>query len=163
MRDKYLSFCTHITIATKTPIVDSAVEELKSGIESMLDSPVTTQSSADQSSSIVLATNKDKLVDDYEITWSIFEEINEEGYLLKTATNLKNNTNDLLIIGKTDRGILYGAFLLLRLMQTMDPLENLHITDQPRNQLRMINQWDNMDGSIERGYSGQSIFFANHD
>src|SRR5699024_9381593 len=59
--------------------------------------------------------------------------------------------------------ILYGTFHLLRLMQTKVPLENLYVKDQPRNRLRMINQWDNMDGSVERGYSGQSIFFADHD
>lgn len=163
IRDKYLTFCTHITIATKTQIVDSAVLELKSGIESILEKSVTIQSSPFQSSSIVLATIEDINGDEYEVKSNIFEEINEEGYLLKITTNLKSNKSDLLIIGKTDRGILYGAFHLLRLMQTKDPLENLYIIDQPKNQLRMINQWDNMDGSVERGYSGESIFFADQD
>ncbi|ANS74672.1 alpha-glucuronidase [Paenibacillus yonginensis] len=66
----------------------------------------------------------------------------------------------VLIAGMTGRGVLYGAFAFLRLMQTGDSLDELDELSNPANSLRLINQWDNVDGSIERGYSGQSIFYA---
>lgn len=60
----------------------------------------------------------------------------------------------------TEYGILYGVFELLRLLQIDQLSENMHIKNTPKNQLRMINHWDNMDGSIERGYAGNSIFYT---
>src|SRR5690606_7548518 len=68
---------------------------------------------------------------------------------------------ELLLVGGTDRGVLYGAFHILRLIGMGVDLESLHIAEQPKSQLRMINQWDNADGSIERGYAGGSIFYTN--
>ncbi len=163
LKDKYLELCSHITPATDSLIVESAVRELKSGIESMLENTLTTQSYPYQGSSIVLASYEDIHLGDYKISLDAFTDMNDEGYLLKTATNSKSKQDDIIIIGKTDQGLLYGAFHLLRLMQTRHSIENLHIADQPRNQLRMINQWDNMNGSVERGYSGKTIFFADND
>ena len=59
--------------------------------------------------------------------------------------------------GKT--GLLYAAYRLIA-----DHLcgENIaaSVSSSPKYRLRMINCWDNMDGSIERGYSGRSLFFA---
>lgn len=62
--------------------------------------------------------------------------------------------------GGSERGLLYGVFALLRLIGTepQGPYE-LDVVETPGNPLRMIDQWDNMDGSVERGYSGGSIFY----
>lgn len=56
-------------------------------------------------------------------------------------------------------GLLYGAFALIRRLQTGKPLAGLDEQHTPANPLRMLNHWDNMDGSIERGYAGNSFFF----
>ena len=73
------------------------------------------------------------------------------------------------IIRKPDRsflisggpcGILYGAYALIRLHLSGCSLPDT-LSSSPRYALRMINCWDNMDGSVERGYSGQSLFFNN--
>lgn len=61
------------------------------------------------------------------------------------------------------KGILYGVFDLIRRMQMEEPLENLEVSKEPEMPLRMLNHWDNMDGSIERGYSGESFFFKNNE
>src|SRR5205085_3528064 len=55
-------------------------------------------------------------------------------------------------------GALYGAFYFLRLMQTLQPLANLDVTERPRLKLRLLDHWDNLDGSIERGYAGRSLW-----
>lgn len=58
-----------------------------------------------------------------------------------------------------DVGLLYGAFHLLRLQETGQNIEP--IEQHPCFSLRMLNHWDNPDGSIERGYAGNSIFWNN--
>ena len=55
-------------------------------------------------------------------------------------------------------GALYGAYHFLRLLQTAQPIDRLDITERPKVQLRMLNHWDNMDGTIERGYAGRSLW-----
>ena len=55
-------------------------------------------------------------------------------------------------------GALYGAFHFLRLMQTGQPIDRLNVTERPKVQLRLLNHWDNLDGTIERGYAGRSLW-----
>ncbi len=65
----------------------------------------------------------------------------------------------VVIAASTDCGWLYGAFELIHQMQMENPLSGLDVRKEPVMPLRMLNHWDNMDGSIERGYSGNSFFF----
>src|SRR4029078_13271361 len=58
----------------------------------------------------------------------------------------------------TDVGALYGTFHFLRLLQTEQPIYRLLIDQKPALQLRLLNHWDNLDGSIERGYAGKSLW-----
>lgn len=70
-----------------------------------------------------------------------------EGYML----------TDSSIIASSSIGILYGAYDLLRLQETGN-LSHLSKTEKPAVNLRILNHWDNLDGSIERGYAGKSIW-----
>lgn len=63
------------------------------------------------------------------------------------------------LIGGTGRGLLYGAFDVIRTEVIEDGIAKGNKKILPDNPLRMMNHWDNMDGSIERGYSGNSFFF----
>lgn len=66
------------------------------------------------------------------------------------------------VAGGSATGVLYGVFALLRALQMNGcALKDLTLQQQaaPTNVHRMLNHWDNMDGSIERGYSGDSFFF----
>ncbi|ABF39966.1 Alpha-glucosiduronase [Candidatus Koribacter versatilis Ellin345] len=67
----------------------------------------------------------------------------------------------LVIAGGSDRGPLYGTFALLGKIARGENLETLDEVQNPAAPLRWINQWDNLDGTIERGYAGPSIFFEN--
>jgi alpha-glucuronidase len=64
----------------------------------------------------------------------------------------------VLVAARDDIGLLYGAFALLRHLQQGQPLARLEQTSAPAMPLRMLNHWDNPDGTVERGYSGRSIF-----
>jgi alpha-glucuronidase len=62
------------------------------------------------------------------------------------------------ISANSGAGALYGAFALLRLMQTRQPIDQLNVTSAPKLPLRILNHWDNLDRTVERGYAGPSIW-----
>jgi alpha-glucuronidase len=74
--------------------------------------------------------------------------IKSDGFKL-TATSVQANT---------ELGILYGTYELLRCQQTGEPIDKEACN--PSYGLRMLNHWDNLDGTIERGYAGLSIFWG---
>lgn len=97
-----------------------------------------------------------------ETAESVVEELKahslmEESYIIRSGREQENPF--VVLMGGSEKGLLYAVFHFLRLLGTEAELENLNVTQSPRNALRMINQWDNMDGSVERGYSGGSIFY----
>lgn len=96
-----------------------------------------------------------------------------DGYRVQAACNSIGCTGSYsaTISASTEAGLLYGAFELLRLQNTraidtggIAPIagydgRNIDKTEQPAFSLRLLNHWDNLDGSIERGYAGKSIFW----
>jgi len=78
-----------------------------------------------------------------------------DGYELKTVGG------KIVITGADDRGVLYGAFALLRKVALGESVAKLDEQSEPRVPVRWVNHWDNLDGSIERGYGGRSIFWDN--
>ncbi|MDE6750011.1 MAG: alpha-glucuronidase [Lachnospiraceae bacterium] len=79
-----------------------------------------------------------------------------EGY------RLFEENGQITVEAPDSKGILNGTFELIRQMQMESPLQGMNICREPDMPLRMLNHWDNMDGSIERGYSGNSFFFENN-
>ena len=88
-----------------------------------------------------------------------------ESVTLKLDTSLPDNDGFTIDVkdGKTtitarqESGLLYGAYDLLR-RQTITGLAPITVHSAPAFNLRLLNHWDNPDGSIERGYAGESIF-----
>ena len=68
-------------------------------------------------------------------------------------------TPEIEIIGGSDRGILYGVFALLRILAQGENLAPAGLRESPAMPIRWVDEWDNPDGSIERGYAGRSLFF----
>ena len=77
-----------------------------------------------------------------------------EGFIIRTMT--WKGKNITVIASEGEIGALYGAFHWLRLIQTRSAVENLTVAQKPKVMLRMVNHWDNLNGSIERGYGGRS-------
>jgi alpha-glucuronidase len=90
------------------------------------------------------------------ITKAEVEALGNEGFLIKS--NIKGSKNPLIITAKTDVGAMYGMFHLLRLIQTGSSITSLNIASSPKLNIRMLNHWDNLNRSVERGYAGQSIW-----
>lgn len=79
-----------------------------------------------------------------------------EGFVLRSATI--DGRRVTVIAANTPVGVLYGAFRLLRIVQTGGAIDRLAIVDRPKLALRVFNHWDNPDRYIERGYAGQSLW-----
>jgi alpha-glucuronidase len=63
-----------------------------------------------------------------------------------------------VIAAKDEIGVLYGGFYFLRMLQTQQPVDRLYEKQSPRLGLRMLDHWDNLNGTVERGYAGQSLW-----
>lgn len=135
-RAEYKRFSAFIQMRMEqTPVVRTAQEELKRGLEGMLGIQVGNTSK--KSGGIIFQLDKT---------------IPEEGYRIETQQG------NVVISGSDDKGILYGAFELLRQVQTEKPLAGIRISSAPKIRLRMLNHWDNPLGTIERGYAGASLW-----
>ena len=80
------------------------------------------------------------------------KDLPREGY------TIKSHGGKTVIAASSDNGLLYGAYHLLRLQQTGQSCDNLHINEKPFYDLRILNHWDNPNGTCERGFAGKSIF-----
>ncbi len=83
---------------------------------------------------------------------------------LKEEYSIKYLNKKIFIYSKSNTGLIYAFFNLLKLIQLNYIIYNkdFYIRENPQLKIRMLNHWDNIDGSIERGYSGNSIFFLNN-
>lgn len=124
-------------------IIKSAVAELKRGLKGLADIELVTDGTAANSGE--------------KITLMREPSIPKEGYEVATFGG------ELKIKASDDNGILYGVFALLRNLAMGQSLESLNEKSSPSNPIRMMDHWDDMDGKIERGYSGNSFFFENDE
>ncbi|WP_367348605.1 alpha-glucuronidase family glycosyl hydrolase [Sphingobium yanoikuyae] len=79
-----------------------------------------------------------------------------DGYAIRTMTVAGKPVT--VIAGTTDVGVLHGVYAWLRLARTGAALDRIDMRSAPRIGLRLLNHWDNLDGTVERGYAGQSIW-----
>jgi len=153
---EYKSKINGIVALGNSETIQAASKELQLGLSSLLDIKIPVQQSSDEENVLIFGSKPsldEKLSKDIENELNL---INDEGYIIKTV-KLKYK-NHILITGKTDIGVLYGVFNFLKLIQTNKSIENLNIVDTPKINVRMLNHWDNLNGMVERGYAGFSLW-----
>jgi len=138
-------------------VVRSAQEELCRGIQGMLGRRLRTANALPEEDALLLGTFAD--VAAALPSFSAPSGLAQDGYCLRRVA--VGGRSVLVIGGTTERGVLYGTFALLRRVALREPLDTLDEVSSPSAPIRMVNQWDNLDGSIERGYAGDSIFWEN--
>jgi alpha-glucuronidase len=131
-------------------VAQSAQKELLAGIRGMLGRTPRVESAVPSEPAILVGT-----LADLHLTATI----EPDGYWL--TTTVVNSVTHTVITGATERGVLYGVFAFLRKVALGEPVANLNDEQAPYAPLRWVNEWDNLDGSIERGYGGRSIFWDN--
>ena len=131
-------------------------DELHSACSTLLGSDIPTTQSALTDGTIVVGTpGSSPIVRD--LNWSTaLRALGDEGFLIRSTTIKAKAVT--VIAANTEVAALYGSFHFLRLMQTGQSLERLDIAERPALQLRLMNHWDNPNGTIERGYAGGSLW-----
>lgn len=76
----------------------------------------------------------------------------------KDGYKIISTPKKISILAKTDLGLLYGSYHLLNLQQQKTSFSNLKLEEKPSYDVRILNHWDNLDGTIERGYAGHSLW-----
>jgi len=147
---------TSIYFEKGSDVLASAKKEMTRGLKSMLGQPTTFTNTFESTNTMVIA-KRSKL--DKEIVKELSADINllsKEGFIIETV---QYQEKDLIVItANDDLGILYGSFRFLQLLQTHPTLDDLKIVEAPKIDLRMLNHWDNLDRTVERGYAGFSLW-----
>lgn len=84
------------------------------------------------------------------------EKLNDDGFIIRSFKYQEKSV--IGIIGKSDIGVLYGVFCYLRSMQMHCSIKDLNIVEEPKLKYRVLNHWDNLNGTIERGYAGYTLW-----
>ncbi len=138
-------------------VMKAAEEELRRGVRGMLGRSLRVESRLPAEDAILLGP-----LDALRKTFPALDRnaaLKADGFLLKTTK--RDGHAYLIVTALNDRGVLYGVFALLRRMALGEPIAALDQQENPYAPVRMLDHWDNLDGTIERGYAGPSIFFAN--
>ncbi|MEJ6950129.1 alpha-glucuronidase family glycosyl hydrolase [Natronospora cellulosivora (SeqCode)] len=148
-----------IGLKGKGIIIDSMKDEIQRAFTSLFDNSCVSLTEDFSDVFLLISKVDDSSLIKEEITAEEIDKIQEEGFIIKT---INSDVERILITGKTDKGLLYGLFAFLRTIKMSLDLEDIYMINNPVNQLRIINHWDNLDGSIERGYAGNSIFYKDN-
>ncbi|MCL2603165.1 MAG: alpha-glucuronidase [Defluviitaleaceae bacterium] len=90
---------------------------------------------------------------DYTITLEMSPDPAPEAY------TLRGGPEGLTVTGGCEKGLLYGVYGLLSRLCLGEPVETMNVREKPAVKHRVLNHWDNANGTVERGYAGASLFF----
>ncbi|HEY8458530.1 MAG TPA: alpha-glucuronidase family glycosyl hydrolase [Actinopolymorphaceae bacterium] len=153
----YRRAITHVvTPPSASPVERSAASELVRGLSGLLGREVSTEPHPRGHGALILGTPESSPLVAEHVAIAELRALGPEGYILRRRT--VDGRDTVLVASEGARGVLYGAFGLLRLLQTYERIDHLDVKDRPASPLRFVNHWDNLDRTVERGYAGASIF-----
>jgi alpha-glucuronidase len=139
------------SVVGNSPTLNIASQELSTGLSGLLATSIGTAKDSDVICGVLTSPAIQALGLSVNKT-----SIGQEGFVIKTV--LVGKRKVIVITANQDIGVLYGAFHLLKLIQTHQTIDNLSIESSPKVKLRVLNHWDNLDRTVERGYAGFSIW-----
>jgi len=148
-----ISSCTFPVTGSET--LSAARNELTDAIPGLLGRPLhyTTTPSANT----LIAGTPASLHELTRLHWnSNLDRLGDEGFIIRRYT--LDGKSGIAIAASSDKGVLYGVFAFLRLLQTHQSLENPDIVSIPARRYRILDHWDNMSRNVERGYAGLSLW-----
>jgi alpha-glucuronidase len=136
-----------------SPSLDAAAGELKRGLDGLLAQATPVADTVRDGAIVIGTPAASPLITALKLPLA---KAGAEGFVIR-STKLDGHAITVIAANR-DIGVVYGMFAYLRRLQTGKPVTNLDITDAPRLMVRVLNHWDNLDGSIERGYAGASLW-----
>ncbi len=154
--DEYQAAFTQIIFPASSPTLFAAKTELTQAIVGLFGEMLPEVDAVTQSGTLIVGTQQSApLIATLGID-DVLSPLGDEGFtIIQHSLNAKACT---IITATTDIGVLYGVFHYLRHLQTCQPLADLSVSSSPKTKYRMLNHWDNLDGTVERGYAGFSLW-----
>ena len=153
VKNEYLTSLSSIAVKTEPESKQAIEKELNTAIKSML--PEISNANGHTKLFILSAKETQDVSTNFK---PYLPSLDNEGYCIIDTTI--NNQAAIYIIANTGKGCVYGTFRLLNLVQEEKSLKNIHLQSVPKIKYRMLNHWDNPDGSVERGYAGKSLWYG---
>ena len=154
---RFQSFPNSVVVLGDSAVLESAESELVRAVRGMLGRSLQVDKNQPEHPAIVLGTLAALKVASPQLKPP--EPLRADSFWITSGK--VGGFGCLIVAASNDRGVLYGVFELLRQLALGKGLELVEQVQQPYAPLRWINQWDNLDGRIERGYAGRSIVFEN--
>jgi alpha-glucuronidase len=152
----YRARVTSIVVQGRSPTLDAVRAELADACGGLFGGSVPFAERVERDGAVVVGTPSGSPIVD-SLNWGRqLAALGPEGFRIRSVK--LGGRNVTVIASQGEVGALYGAFYFLRLMQTLQPINNLDVSQKPRLQIRVLNHWDNLDGTIERGYAGRSLW-----
>jgi len=142
---------TIVLAAPASSTTQAAVAELQRGVKGLTGREPTLTSHIKPGA--LLLVTRAQAPAGLSLPW---DELGREGYALRRLTLQGQAVT--VVAANSDIGLLYGSFAWLRAAQTGADLAELDQRSSPKVGLRLLNHWDNLDGHVERGYSGASLW-----
>jgi alpha-glucuronidase len=156
LRDSYRRAVTAFVVSAASPTGRITLAELQRGGRGLLGVEIPMSREVARDGAVVVGTPA-SVPGIARLGWAgDLARVGNEGYLIRSATV---GGHAITVIASTsDVGALRGTFHFLRLIQTGRPIRPVDIAERPRMDRRLLNHWDNLDGTIERGYAGRSLW-----
>jgi alpha-glucuronidase len=138
-----------------SPTFSIVRNELRSGLNGLLGKDIPEVKGIDSDYILVIGTAQSSFLKGLNATGRL-KDAGKEGYVVFSGE--VKNRKAIVISANEPIGVLYGVFHFLRLLQTNQSIENLSVISIPKLKLRLLNHWDNLDRTVERGYAGFSIW-----
>ena len=156
LRARYKAIITQLVVEGDSPTLQAARGELTTGLSGLLGNTIVSATTADRAGTVVVGTRAgSKTIAALPFARELAV-LGNDGFIIRGATIAGRRM--LVVAANSDIGALYGSFALLRMLQTNTPVAQLALVSAPRIQLRMLDHWDNLDRSVERGYAGKSLW-----
>ncbi len=157
LQKAYSQTLSSISFPGNTPTLTKARKELKAALLGLLNKEVPQRDLTTIQANTFFAgtSNSSKIIASLNLQEEL-KNLGEDGFIIKSIPVKKNNA--IVLAANTDAGVLYGTFHFLKLLQTHQSLDKLNIVEKPSHTHRLLNHWDNLDRTVERGYSGFSIW-----
>jgi len=153
-RRQYLASATQLIGGVYSPTLKAARAELERGLGGLLGSVPPSAFHPTRDGAIVFGTPASSAA--IAVLRVDVSGTGHDGYLIRS---LRVDGHRATVIAAADEpGVLHGVFHFLRLLQTRQPIDHLDVVSVPRVAYRVLDHWDNLDGSVERGYAGASIW-----
>jgi len=152
---QYQGAVTALLVNGESATARATATELERGLRGLLGTNIATVQDVTIDGTVIAGTGRSPAVARLGLDADL-RTLGGEGYIIRAVR--AGGHRATVIAANTDIGVLYGAFHFLRLLQTYQRIDALAITERPHIQHRILNHWDNLDGTVERGYAGGSLW-----